>query len=70
MELNSGRFLLAVLGITVLLVIPMIVMAPDETASDNPGGPVYDLEDQYNDNLPPQVHGAFFISAKYCCVSF
>ena len=50
MERNSGRFLPAVLGITVLLVIPMIVMAPDEAASDNPGGPVYDLEDQYNDN--------------------
>ena len=62
MERRSGWIILAVFAITVLLVIPMVLLAPDETASDNPGGPVYDLEDRYNANLPPRFHQAFFLA--------
>lgn len=47
--------------ITGLLVFPMMLMAPEDQASDNPGGPVYDLENRYNTNLPPRIHGAFFV---------
>jgi predicted RND superfamily exporter protein len=62
MERRSGWFILAIVAITALLVIPTVVMAPDETASDIPGGRVYDLEDRYNDNLPPRFHQAFFLA--------
>lgn len=61
LERRSGLFILAIVITTALLVVPMVLMAPDEQASDNPGGPVYDLEEQYNTNLPPRLHGAFFI---------
>ena len=58
---RSGLFILAIVMTTALLVVPMVLMAPDEQASDNPGGPAYDLEKQYNTNLPPRFHSAFFI---------
>ena len=61
MERRSGWFILTILAITVLLAIPMVLMAPDESASDNPGGAVYDLEDLVNINLPPRIHGAGYI---------
>ena len=47
--------------ITGLLIFPMMLMPPEDQASDNPGGPVYDLENRYNTNLPPRIHGAFFV---------
>ena len=61
MERRSGAFLVGVAAVTVLLVIPMLLMAPDETASDNPGGPVYDLEGTFNSKLPPRFHLAVYI---------
>ena len=61
MERRSGWLILAIVAITALLAVPLVTMAPDETASDSPGGPVYDLEDGYNDNLPSRFHGAFFL---------
>ena len=61
MERRSGWIILTIVAITVLLAVPMIAMAPDESASDNPGGRVYDLEDLVDANLPPRVHGAGFI---------
>ena len=36
-------------------------MAPTESASDNPGGNIYDLETQYESRLPSRFHGSFFI---------
>ena len=62
MERWSGWLILSIVAITLLLLVPMIAMAPDETASDNPGGRVYDLEELYNTKLPPRFHGAFFIA--------
>lgn len=47
LECRSGQILLMVIVITALLV-------PEEDASDNPGGAVYDLEDLYNSRLPNQ----------------
>ena len=47
LDRQSAWFLLAVAVITELLVISMVLMAPDETASDSPGDPVYDLEDSF-----------------------
>lgn len=40
----------------------MVTMAPNESASESPGGAVYDLEDLVNTTFPPRVHGVFFIA--------
>lgn len=44
-----------------LLVVPMVFMTPTETASDNPGGPVYELQDTVNTKLPRRLHGTFYL---------
>jgi predicted RND superfamily exporter protein len=62
LEKRSGWFLLAMAATTLLLAVPMFTMAPDHTASDNPGGRVYDLQALVNANLPPRVHGVFFLA--------
>lgn len=61
MERRSGWLVLAVVAATALLVIPMVALAPEETASDNPGGLVYELEDKVNSQLPPRFHGTFYL---------
>ena len=61
LERHSGWFILSVVAGTLLLVMPLLAMAPDERASESPGGRVYDLEELYNTNLPPRFHGSFFI---------
>ena len=61
LERRSGWFILTILVITVLLAIPMVTLAPDESASDAPGGHVYDLEDLVNKNLPPRIHTSFYL---------
>ena len=62
LERRSGWFLLSIVVLTLLLAIPMVTMAPDESASDNPGGEVYDLQDLMDENLPARIHGAFFVA--------
>ena len=57
----SGWLILSVVSLTVLLAVPMVAMAPDEDASDNPGGAVYDLEDLVDATLPARVHAPGFI---------
>ncbi len=57
----SGWVILVMVALTVLLAIPMIAMAPQEDASDNPGGPVYDLQDTVDQQLPPRVHSPFYV---------
>ena len=57
----SGWFILTIGIVTLLLIIPMIKMSPGESASDNPGGQVYDVFDQMNVTLPPRIHSAGFI---------
>ena len=57
----SGWFIGAVGVVTLLLIIPMIFMSPDESASDNPGGQVYDVADLIDATLPPRIHSAGFI---------
>ena len=61
LERRSGTFLLLIISLTGLLAIPMVLMAPDENASDNPGGGVYDLQERVDELLPPRTHRAFFI---------
>lgn len=61
LDRRSSWFLAAVAAVTLLLIVPMVLMTPDETASDSPGGPVYDLEDSFSSRLPSRFHGSFFI---------
>ena len=39
----SGRWIVAGLAITFLLAIPLIAMSPDEDASSDPGGEVFEV---------------------------
>jgi predicted RND superfamily exporter protein len=57
----SGWFIMSIGIVTLLLVIPMILMSPEESASDNPGGQVYDVADRIDATLPPRIHSAGFI---------
>ena len=61
LDCYSGWFIIAVGVVTLLLIIPMIFMSPEESASDNPGGQVYDVADLIEATLPPRIHSAGFI---------
>ena len=61
MERRSGWFILSMVVITALLIIPVLTMAPDENASENPGGQVFDLQDDIDDRFPPAAHNAGII---------
>ena len=50
-----------VLLATGLLVLPIFLMAPTEQASQDPGGPVFDLQEKVQTRFPPRIHGAGFI---------
>ncbi|MFQ6027051.1 MAG: RND family transporter [Dehalococcoidia bacterium] len=58
---HSGRFILGVLFATLLLAIPMVLLAPEEQASQDPGGPVFDLQEKINQRFPPRIHVTSFI---------
>ncbi len=47
--------------ITLLLLVPMLLMAPDERASNNPGGEVFDTGKDIDDRMPSSVHTIFFV---------
>ena len=61
----SGWFILGVVAVTVLLILPIFFMAPTEPASQDPGGPVFDLADLVQDKFPPQLHITGFIVEDY-----
>ena len=61
MERRSGSLILSMIVITALLTIPLLTMAPDENASENPGGQVFDLQADIEDRFPPAVHSAGII---------
>ena len=56
LERRSGWIVFGVLVVTLLLVIPLIALAPDEQASTEPGGPVFDLRDQVDERFPPALY--------------
>ena len=62
LDRRSAWFLITIAVITGLLVVPLLTMAPDEAASDNPGGEVYDLQDLIDLNLPIRVRRSLFIA--------
>ena len=46
LERRSGWIVVGVALGTLLLIIPLMALAPDEQASTEPGGPVFDLRDR------------------------
>jgi predicted RND superfamily exporter protein len=57
---HSGRIILAVAVLTLLLIIPLFVMGSEEQASSDPAGEVFDLQADLNERFAPSVHGVPF----------
>ncbi len=58
---HSGWFIGTVLALTVLFALPIVFMAPPGPASQDPGGPVFDLLETINQRFPPRIHVTTFI---------
>ncbi len=58
---HSTTTITVILVLTALLVLPAALMQPTERASQEPGGPVFDLRDKLNAQFPAQLHIASFI---------
>ncbi|MDA0988157.1 MAG: efflux RND transporter permease subunit [Chloroflexi bacterium] len=56
LEQHSGWVILGVIVITLLLVVPLLTMVPEEDASGDPGGRVFDLQEEIDQRFPPSVH--------------
>ncbi|MDH3259900.1 MAG: MMPL family transporter [Acidimicrobiia bacterium] len=61
LERRSGTAVVVALLVTGLLAIPFLTMAPEETASQDPGGAVFDAEQLINDRFASSVFGAFYV---------
>ena len=57
----SGRFILAAVGLTLLLILPLLAMAPENEASVDPGGDVFELQDDIDDRFESLIHGNGYI---------
>ena len=55
LERQSGWIVLGVVAATLLLIIPLVTMAPGEQASTEPGGAVFDLRDLVDERFPPAL---------------
>ena len=58
---HSTGTIAVILAISTLLLLPTFLLRPTEQASQEPGGPVFDLRDKVNSQFPAQVHVASFI---------
>lgn len=58
---HSCWFFGTVLALTVLFALPIVFMAPPGPASQDPGGPVFDLLETVNQRFPPRIHVTTFI---------
>ena len=61
MERRSGAVIIAALMVTALLAIPMMFMATEEQASQDPEGKVFDLREDINDRFEAPFHTSSFI---------
>ena len=57
----SGWLILAAVVLTLLLIIPLVAMAPDEDASSDPGGDVFELQDDIDDRFESSIHRQSYI---------
>ena len=58
---HSGWFIGAVLALTALFALPILFMERPGPASQDPGGPVFDLLETVNQRFPPRIHVTTFI---------
>ncbi len=61
LERYSGRIILAGIALTLLLIIPMLAMGSDDDASSDPGGDVFDLQDEFDDRFESLIHSNGYI---------
>ena len=61
LERYSGWIVIGVVVATLLLIIPLIALAPKEQASTDPGGPVFDLRDLVDERFPPALYVPSYI---------
>ena len=61
LERRSGWVIVTALAVTALLIIPLLTLAPEEEASSDPGGRVFDLQEDIDERFPPAVHSPGFI---------
>ena len=57
----SGKLILAAVVLTLLLIVPLMAMSPEENASNDPGGDVFDLQDDIDDRFESLIHGNGYI---------
>ena len=56
LERRSGWIVAGIITATLLLLIPLIALHPDEQASTEPGGPIFDLRDLVEERFPPAIY--------------
>ena len=56
LERRSGWIVTGIITATLLLLIPLIALQPDEQASTEPGGPIFDLRDLVEERFPPAIY--------------
>ncbi len=58
---RSGSVVAAVVAVSALLVIPLVAMAPTESASTEPTGPVFTARNRIDETFVSSVHPTFFL---------
>ena len=61
LERRSGWIVLGVVIATLLLIVPLIALTPEEQASTEPGGPVFDLRDLVDERFPAALYVPSYI---------
>ena len=58
---HSRLVVFGFLGFSVLLIVPLVTMAPDEDASQEPSGAVFELQEDIDQTFVSPIHGATYI---------
>ena len=61
LQRNSGRVILGALILTALLVVPLLAMEPGESASRDPSGEVFDLQEDIDLRFESAIHANSYI---------
>ncbi len=62
LDRHSGRFILAAVALTLLLIVPLVAIAPEEDASSDPGGDVTELQDDIDDRFESLIDASTYIA--------
>jgi len=64
-QARAGAIVIATVIATMLLMVPMIAMAPERQANDTPGGEVFDLSARIQEEMPSaNLYTGFIVEAK------